>query len=184
MNPSLEFERIQTSLIHPTDPKEILAKTQRGAVRLADKFASVGVPVGALHSGKSQALRARNLPTSKRIPTRLSLQLMLLLKEFTLMMFPLSSTSMLRPITKNISTAQSVALLPVPASIPNSWMCALTTMNWCPSPAQSSQAEFPTLPPRMRNPASVAVNRVPTPIRDVRVLDKAGFLIQLIVAFI
>ena len=39
----------------------LFVKTQRGADRLADKLASVGVPVGALHGGKSQAVRTRTL---------------------------------------------------------------------------------------------------------------------------
>ena len=61
-------------VMHPGDKDEITAqiasregrtilfvKTQRGADRLADKLASVGVPVGALHGGKSQAVRTRTL---------------------------------------------------------------------------------------------------------------------------
>ena len=61
-------------VMHPSDKDEITAqiaardgrtilfvKTQRGADRLADKLASVGVAVGALHGGKSQAVRTRTL---------------------------------------------------------------------------------------------------------------------------
>jgi len=61
-------------VMHPGDKDEITAqiaardgrtilfvKTQRGADRLADKLASVGVAVGALHGGKSQAVRTRTL---------------------------------------------------------------------------------------------------------------------------
>ena len=62
-------------VMHPGDKDEITAqiasrdgrtilfvKTQRGADRLADKLASVGVAVGALHGGKSQAVRTRTSP--------------------------------------------------------------------------------------------------------------------------
>ncbi len=35
--------------------------TQRGADRLCDKLAHKGVPVGARHGGKSQAVRTRTL---------------------------------------------------------------------------------------------------------------------------
>ncbi len=46
----------------------LFVKTQRGADRLADKLASVGVPVGALHGGKSQAVRTRTLAHFKGNP--------------------------------------------------------------------------------------------------------------------
>ncbi len=46
----------------------LFVKTQRGADRLADKLASVGVPVGALHGGKSQAVRTRTLAHFKENP--------------------------------------------------------------------------------------------------------------------
>lgn len=36
-------------------------KTQRGATRFYDKLAHAGVSVGALHGGKSQAVRTRTL---------------------------------------------------------------------------------------------------------------------------
>jgi superfamily II DNA/RNA helicase len=39
--------------------KILLVKTQRGADRLADNLAKAGAPVGALHGGKSQAVRTR-----------------------------------------------------------------------------------------------------------------------------
>ncbi len=61
-------------VMHPTDKDEVtnqiaarngktllFVKTQRGADRLADKLARAGVPVGALHGGKSQAIRTRTL---------------------------------------------------------------------------------------------------------------------------
>jgi len=69
-------------VMHPSDKDEITAqiasrdgrtilfvKTQRGADRLADKLASVGVAVGALHGGKSQAVRTRTLEHFKSNPT-------------------------------------------------------------------------------------------------------------------
>ncbi len=69
-------------VMHPSDKDEITAqiaardgktilfvKTQRGADRLADKLASVGVAVGALHGGKSQAVRTRTLAHFKASPT-------------------------------------------------------------------------------------------------------------------
>ena len=43
----------------------LFVKTQRGADRLADKLAHAGVPVGALHGGKSQAVRTRTLALFK-----------------------------------------------------------------------------------------------------------------------
>ena len=65
-------------VMHPTDKDEItnqiaarngktilFVKTQRGADRLADKLAHAGVPVGALHGGKSQAVRTRTLALFK-----------------------------------------------------------------------------------------------------------------------
>ncbi len=61
-------------VMHPTDKDEVtnqiaarngktllFVKTQRGADRLADKLAHAGVPVGALHGGKTQAVRTRTL---------------------------------------------------------------------------------------------------------------------------
>ena len=69
-------------VMHPGDKDEITAqiaardgrtilfvKTQRGADRLADKLASVGVAVGALHGGKSQAVRTRTLAHFKASET-------------------------------------------------------------------------------------------------------------------
>lgn len=69
-------------VMHPGDKDEITAqiaardgrtilfvKTQRGADRLADKLASAGVAVGALHGGKSQAVRTRTLAHFKASPT-------------------------------------------------------------------------------------------------------------------
>jgi superfamily II DNA/RNA helicase len=58
-----------TNQIAARDGKTILfVKTQRGADRLADRLASVGVPVGALHGGKSQAVRTRTLALFKSLP--------------------------------------------------------------------------------------------------------------------
>ena len=55
-----------TSQIAARNGKTILfVKTQRGADRLADKLANAGVPVGALHGGKSQAVRTRTLAIFK-----------------------------------------------------------------------------------------------------------------------
>ena len=55
-----------TSQIAARNGKTILfVKTQRGADRLADKLAHAGVPVGALHGGKSQAVRTRTLALFK-----------------------------------------------------------------------------------------------------------------------
>jgi superfamily II DNA/RNA helicase len=58
-----------TNQIAARDGKTILfVKTQRGADRLADRLASVGVSVGALHGGKSQAVRTRTLALFKSLP--------------------------------------------------------------------------------------------------------------------
>jgi len=58
-----------TNQIAARNGKTILfVKTQRGADRLADKIAHAGVPVGALHGGKSQAVRTRTLALFKRLP--------------------------------------------------------------------------------------------------------------------
>jgi superfamily II DNA/RNA helicase len=46
----------------------LFVKTQRGADRVADKLASVGVPAAALHGGKSQAVRTRTLALFKSQP--------------------------------------------------------------------------------------------------------------------
>lgn len=55
-----------TSQIAARRGKTILfVKTQRGADRLADKLAHAGVAVGALHGGKSQAVRTRTLALFK-----------------------------------------------------------------------------------------------------------------------
>ncbi len=43
----------------------LFVKTQRGADRLADKLAHAGVAVGALHGGKTQAVRTRTLALFK-----------------------------------------------------------------------------------------------------------------------
>jgi superfamily II DNA/RNA helicase len=43
----------------------LIGKTQRGADRLADNLAKAGVPVGALHNGKPQAVRTRMLKLFK-----------------------------------------------------------------------------------------------------------------------
>jgi superfamily II DNA/RNA helicase len=56
-----------TNQITARNGKTILfVKTQSGAERLADKLAHTGVPVGALHGGKSQAVRTRTLALSKQ----------------------------------------------------------------------------------------------------------------------
>ena len=58
-----------TAQIASRSGKTILfVKTQRGADRLADKLAHAGVPVGALHGGKSQAVRTRTLALFKDTP--------------------------------------------------------------------------------------------------------------------
>jgi superfamily II DNA/RNA helicase len=58
-----------TNQIAARNGKTILfVKTQRGADRLADKLAHAGVPVGALHGGKSQAVRTRTLALFKEQP--------------------------------------------------------------------------------------------------------------------
>jgi len=55
-----------TNQVAARNGKTILfVKTQRGADRLADKLAHAGVPVGALHGGKSQAVRTRTLALFK-----------------------------------------------------------------------------------------------------------------------
>jgi len=59
-----------TNQIAARNGKTILfVKTQRGADRLADKLAHAGVPVGALHGGKSQAVRTRTLALFKQQPS-------------------------------------------------------------------------------------------------------------------
>ena len=64
MDPSEKDE--VTAEIAARNGKTILfVKTQRGADRLADKLAHAGVPVGALHGGKSQAVRTRTLALFK-----------------------------------------------------------------------------------------------------------------------
>ena len=55
-----------TNQIAARNGKTIMfVKTQRGADRLADKLAHAGVQVGALHGGKSQAVRTRTLALFK-----------------------------------------------------------------------------------------------------------------------
>ena len=55
-----------TNQVAARNGKTILfVKTQRGADRLADKLAHAGVAVGALHGGKSQAVRTRTLALFK-----------------------------------------------------------------------------------------------------------------------
>ena len=57
-----------TNQVAARNGKTILfVKTQRGADRLADKLAHAGVPVGALHGGKSQAVRTRTLALFKEM---------------------------------------------------------------------------------------------------------------------
>jgi superfamily II DNA/RNA helicase len=64
MDPSEKDE--VTAQIAARNGKTILfVKTQRGADRLADKLAHAGVAVGALHGGKSQAVRTRTLALFK-----------------------------------------------------------------------------------------------------------------------
>lgn len=58
-----------TAQIASRSGKTILfVKTQRGADRLCDKLAHAGVPVSALHGGKSQAVRTRTLALFKETP--------------------------------------------------------------------------------------------------------------------
>ncbi len=67
MNPTDKDEI--TNQVAARNGKTILfVKTQRGADRLADKLAHAGVPVGALHGGKSQAVRTRTLALFKETP--------------------------------------------------------------------------------------------------------------------
>ena len=55
-----------TAQITARNGKTILfVKIQRGADRLADNLAKASVPVGALHGGKSQAVRTRTLKLFK-----------------------------------------------------------------------------------------------------------------------
>jgi superfamily II DNA/RNA helicase len=64
-----------TTQIAARNEKTILfIKTQRGAGRLADNLAKAGVLVGALHSGKSQAVRTRTLKLFKNKKTQRSFQ--------------------------------------------------------------------------------------------------------------
>jgi superfamily II DNA/RNA helicase len=64
-----------TAQIAACNGKTILfVKTQRGADRLADNLAKAGVPVGALHGGKSQAVRIAHSNYLKSKKTQLSLQ--------------------------------------------------------------------------------------------------------------
>jgi superfamily II DNA/RNA helicase len=66
-------------LVHPADKDEVTAqiaardgrtiffvRTQRGVDRLADHLAAQGVPVGALHGGKTQAVRTRTLDAFRK----------------------------------------------------------------------------------------------------------------------
>ncbi|MHB1066723.1 MAG: DEAD/DEAH box helicase [Candidatus Nanopelagicales bacterium] len=66
-------------LVHPADKDEVTAqiaardgrtlffmRTQAGVDRLAGQLASQGVPVGALHGGKSQAVRTRTLDAFRK----------------------------------------------------------------------------------------------------------------------
>lgn len=64
MNPGDKDEI--TNQIAARNGKTIMfVKTQRGADRLADKLAHAGVTVGALHGGKTQAVRTRTLALFK-----------------------------------------------------------------------------------------------------------------------
>jgi len=66
-------------LVHPADKDQVTAqiaardgrtiffvRTQAGVDRLADHLAAQGVPVGALHGGKSQAVRTRTLDAFRK----------------------------------------------------------------------------------------------------------------------
>ena len=66
-------------LVHPADKDQVTAqiaardgrtlffvRTQAGVDRLADHLAAQGVPVGALHGGKSQAVRTRTLEAFRK----------------------------------------------------------------------------------------------------------------------
>jgi superfamily II DNA/RNA helicase len=67
MNPS-EKDDITNQVAARNGKTILFVKTQRGADRLADKLAHAGVPVGALHGGKSQAVRTRTLALFKETP--------------------------------------------------------------------------------------------------------------------
>ena len=64
MNPT-EKDDITNQVAARNGKTILFVKTQRGADRLADKLAHAGVPVGALHGGKSQAVRTRTLALFK-----------------------------------------------------------------------------------------------------------------------
>ena len=63
----------------------LFVKTQRGADRLVDNLAKAGVPVGALHGGKSQAVLLTHSNYLKNKTTQHSLQQMSLPAVSTLM---------------------------------------------------------------------------------------------------
>ena len=64
MNPS-DKDDITNQIAARNGKTIMFVKTQRGADRLADKLAHAGVAVGALHGGKSQAVRTRTLALFK-----------------------------------------------------------------------------------------------------------------------
>ncbi|MDA2962465.1 MAG: DEAD/DEAH box helicase [Actinomycetota bacterium] len=64
MNPG-DKDEITNQIAARTGKTIMFVKTQRGADRLADKLAHAGVPVGALHGGKTQAVRTRTLALFK-----------------------------------------------------------------------------------------------------------------------
>lgn len=100
-----------TSQIAARNGKTILfVKTQRGADRLADKLANAGVPVGALHGGKSQAVRTAHLHSLKNKKIQHLSQLMLQLVEFTLMESHSLFTSTFHKIIRIIYTVQVAQL--------------------------------------------------------------------------
>ncbi len=64
MDPS-EKDEVTPEIAARNGKTILFVKTQRGADRLADKLAHAGVAVGALHGGKSQAVRTRTLALFK-----------------------------------------------------------------------------------------------------------------------
>jgi len=79
VNAQVENMEHHLLLVHPADKDEVttqiaaregrtlfFVRTQAGVDRLADHLAAQGVPVGALHGGKSQAVRTRTLDAFRK----------------------------------------------------------------------------------------------------------------------
>jgi len=79
VNAQVETMEHHLLLVHPADKDEVttqiaaregrtlfFVRTQAGVDRLADHLAAQGVPVGALHGGKSQAVRTRTLEAFRK----------------------------------------------------------------------------------------------------------------------